>query len=108
VAGQPTITYTYDNANRLQTIQQGATTVTYGYDNADRRTSVTLPNGLVVETGYDLASRVTSLTYRQGAAVLGDLTYTYNLAGERVSIGGTSVTHDLNWNLTGDGATTLA
>ncbi|MGE0464157.1 MAG: RHS repeat domain-containing protein [Vicinamibacterales bacterium] len=133
VAGQPTVTYTYDNANRLLTIQQGATLVTYTYDDADRRTSVTLPNGILVETGYDAASRVTSLTYRLGAAVLGDLTYTYNAAGERVEIGGTfartglpaavasaaydpanrgtafggaTLAHDPNGNLTTHGSTT--
>ncbi|MGE0464158.1 MAG: Rhs family protein, partial [Vicinamibacterales bacterium] len=133
VAGQPTVTYTYDHANRLLTIQQGTTTVTYTYDDANRRTSVTLPNGILVETGYDSASRVTSLTYRLGAAVLGDLTYTYNAAGERVEVGGTfartglpaavaaavydaanrgtafggaTLAHDLNGNLTSDGSST--
>jgi YD repeat-containing protein len=44
VLGQPTVTYTYDNANRLTQITQGTATVTFAYDAANRRTSLTLPN----------------------------------------------------------------
>ena len=88
VAGQPTINYTYDNANRLTQITQGTSTVTFTYDNANRRTSVTLPNGILVEYAYDAASRVTGINYKQGATVLGNLTYEYDKAGNRTKIGG--------------------
>ncbi|MGI0013411.1 MAG: DUF6531 domain-containing protein, partial [Nitrososphaera sp.] len=88
VAGQPTVNYTYDNANRLTQITQGASTVTIGYDNANRRTSVTLPNGVLVEYAYDAASRVTGINYKQGATLLGNLTYEYDKAGNRTQTGG--------------------
>jgi YD repeat-containing protein len=64
-------------------------TVTLAYDNASRRTSLTLPNGIVVEYGYDDDSRLTSVTYKQGANTLGNLTYTYDGAGQRTEVGGT-------------------
>ncbi|MCC6141994.1 MAG: hypothetical protein IT389_15420 [Nitrospira sp.] len=88
VAGQPTVTYTYDNANRLTQIQQGTSTVTLGYDNADRRTSVSYPNGNSVTYAYNAASELMSLTYKSGATAIGDLTYTYDLAGNRIKTGG--------------------
>ena len=88
VAGQPAVTYGYDNANRLTTITQGTSVVTLGYDNADRRTSATYPNGNSIVYVYDAASQLTSLTYKQGASVIGDLTYTYDLAGNRIKVGG--------------------
>ena len=52
VVGQPQVTYTYDNANRLTTIQQSTSTVTIGYDDADRRTSGTYPNTNKIEYVY--------------------------------------------------------
>jgi RHS repeat-associated protein len=80
VFGQP--------ANRLTEITQGTSTVSFAYDLAGRRTSLTLPNGVLVEYAYDPASRLTGITYKLGAAVLGDLTYTYDAAGNRTKIGG--------------------
>jgi YD repeat-containing protein len=43
VAGQPQVSYTWDNANRLTGITQGSSSVGINYDNANRRTSLTLP-----------------------------------------------------------------
>lgn len=63
--------------------------VQFGYDTSNRRTSLTLPNGILVEYGYDAASRVTSITYKQnGTTLLGDLTYEYDKAGNRTKTGG--------------------
>ena len=89
VAGQTQIVYGFDNADRLLTITQGTSTVTIGYDTASRRTTVSYPNGNNLVYGYNDANDLTSLTYKQGATVLGDLTYTYDLAGRRTNIGGT-------------------
>jgi len=89
VVGQSQVVYTYDNANRLTTITQGTSNVVIGYDDADRRTSVTYPNTNSVTYGYNSASELTSLTYKQGAINLGDLTYTYDAAGNRIKTGGT-------------------
>ena len=88
VAGQPTVNYTYDDTNRLTQITQGAATVVIGYDNANRRTSLTLPNGVLVEYGYDQASRLTSINYSLGGTPLGNLTYEYDKAGNRTKVGG--------------------
>jgi YD repeat-containing protein len=89
VAGQPAVTYAYDNANRLLTITQGNNVVTIIYDAAGQRTSVSLPNGVVTEYTYDAASRVTGLAYRKDTTTLGTLSYTYDAAGNRVGVGGT-------------------
>lgn len=88
VAGQPAVSYSYDAADRLTGITQGAAGVAIGYDAANRRTSLTLPNGAVVEYGYDAASQLTAMVYKLGGAVIGDLTYGYDSAGRRVSVGG--------------------
>ncbi len=89
VAGQPQIAYGFDNADRLTTITQGTSQVTIGYDNASRRTTVTYPNTNSLLYGYNDANDLTSLTYKQGATTVGDLTYTYDPAGRRTTIGGT-------------------
>ena len=119
VAGQPTVTYTYDNANRLVQIMQGTSTVAFTYDTAGRRTSLTLPNGVLVEYAYDRASRVTGITYKKGVTVLGNLVYQYDKAGNRTQIGGTfartglpaalaSATYNAANQLTQWGTTTLS
>jgi RHS repeat-associated protein len=88
VAGQPQVTYSYDVADRLTQIAQGAATAGFGYDNANRRTSLVLPNGISVQYGYDAASELTSLNYVLAGTSLGNLAYTYDLLGNRASIGG--------------------
>lgn len=89
MVGQPQMTYTYDNANRLTQIQQSTSTVIIGYDDADRRTRATYPNTNSITYAYNAASELTSLTYKQGATTIGDLTYTYDTAGNRTKTGGT-------------------
>jgi YD repeat-containing protein len=133
VAGETAVTYTYDNADRLTGVTRGTASVTMAYDDGDRRTSLTLPNGIVVEYGHDDDSRLTGLTYKQGSTTLGNLTYTYDAAGQRTTAGGTwartnlpavlasatyddanqiatwsatSFTYDPNGNLTSDGVRT--
>jgi hypothetical protein len=54
-----------------------------------------LLTGIVVQYAYDTASRVTSITYKQnGTAVLGNLTYEYDKAGNQTKIGGSFVRKD--------------
>jgi RHS repeat-associated protein len=135
VAGQPQVSYGYDNADRLTSISQSSSTVGFTYDSADRRSVLTLPNGVTVEYAYDDASQVTGLTYKLGTNTLGTLTYSYNQAGNRTSVGGswartglptalasatydaanqiatwgaTSFSYDANGNLTSDGAKTYS
>ena len=79
----------FDNANRLTQISQGSANVSFGYDNDSRRTSLTLPNGVALNYGYDAASQLTGITYMLGTNTLGNLTYSYDLAGRRTGVGGT-------------------
>jgi RHS repeat-associated protein len=88
VAGQPAVTYGYDNAHRLTSITQGTSVVSITYDDADRRSTLTYPNGIVATYGYDNANQLTSLAYTLNSNPVGDLTYTYDLAGQRISVGG--------------------
>jgi RHS repeat-associated protein len=135
VSGQPTINYSYDNADRPIGINQQQTSVSYSYDAAGRRSSITLPNGITGDYGYDAGSNLTGITYRQGANVIGNLTYeynalrtrtkvggslartistppaslgTYNAANQLVQRGSTTYTYDNNGNLLNDGANTYS
>jgi YD repeat-containing protein len=139
VAGQTAVSYAYDNAHRLTSITQGTSVVSLvvslTYDDANRRSTLTYPNGIVATYGYDNANHLTGLTYTLGQTTVGNLTYTYDAAGNRSSVGGswartgipaaltsatydaanrattwgtTSLSYDSNGNLTGDGATTYS
>jgi RHS repeat-associated protein len=100
VAGQPVVSYTYDNANR--------------------RTSLTLPCAtgapvcITASYSYDNDSRLTGITYQFGSNTLGNLSYAYDQLGRRTQVSGsfgrtglpgvvTSATYDaanelINWN----------
>jgi RHS repeat-associated protein len=130
ITGQPAVTYTYDNGNRLLQIQQGTQTVGFAYDAANRRIQTVLPNGITINYGYDNANQLMAITYTKGANTLGDLSYSYDASGRPLSIGGSfartilpatiasgsynvnnqlmqwatqSLAYDLNGNLTSDG-----
>jgi len=91
VLGQPQVTYGYDTANRLTTITQGPTVITIGYDDANRRTSLTLTLPTTVQAlyAYDTANRLTTITFKKGSTTLGTLIYTYDAAGRRATLAGT-------------------
>ena len=130
VSGQTAVTYAYNDANDLTSITKGTTVVSFTYDGAGRRATLTYPNGVVATYGYDAASHLTSITFAHSGTTIGDLSYTYDAAGNRVTVGGSlaatglpsavnsttydaanrltawgsaSLTHDLNGNLTNDG-----
>jgi RHS repeat-associated protein len=88
IAGQSSVIYDYDDADRLTRITQGTLVSTFEYDTADRRTALALPNGGRVEYDMDSASQLRQLTFKQGQAVLGTITYDYDAAGRRISMGG--------------------
>jgi RHS repeat-associated protein len=135
VDGQTTVSYSYDNANRLTGVTQGTTASSIVYDSLNRRSSLTLPNGVVVEYGYDAASRLSALTYKLAGTAFGDLAYTYDALGERITVtgsyarsglpagltsatyddadqiatfGGATVSYDDSGNLTSDGTNSYA
>jgi RHS repeat-associated protein len=130
VVGQNTVSYSWDNANRLTGITQGTNSVSFSYDAANRRTGLTLPNGMTLAYSYDQDSRVMAMTWTLGGNQVGDLSYSYdadgrviaksgsfaqtnlpqavtgntfNAANEMTAFNGTTLSYDLNGNLTGDG-----
>jgi len=97
VTGQPTVTYTWDPANRLTQVQQAAgvlngnsvQTLTLQYDSGDRLIKLTLGNGVSASYSYDSANHVLGVTYTQSnGTIIGNVTYTYDGAGQRISVGG--------------------
>jgi RHS repeat-associated protein len=130
VEGQPSVSYEYDAAHNPITITQSDRVVSIEYNAGGRRSRLTLPNGIIATYGYDGANQLTSLAYTAGTSNVGDLTYTYDLAGNRIAVGGSlartglppalssaqydaanrltlwngqSLSYDLNGNLTSDG-----
>jgi RHS repeat-associated protein len=133
VVGQPTVSYGWDNANRLTGITQGTTAIPIAYDNADRRHTLTLPNGILLTYTYDNDSRLTAMTWTLGSTAVGDLEYqydadgrvtqktgsfaqtqlpqpvsgnTFNAANEMTTFNGIPQTYDPNGNLANDGTNT--
>ncbi|MBZ4423346.1 RHS repeat domain-containing protein, partial [Myxococcus sp. RHSTA-1-4] len=88
-SGQAQIVYAYDDADRLTSITQGSRTVSFTYDAAGRRASTVLPGGVSQTYTYDAAGRLTRVEYTRGSVFLGDLTYTLDANGDRISVGGT-------------------
>jgi len=118
VAGQPSVSYTYDDADRPIQITQGSAAVAFSYDAGNRRTSLTLPNGITTVYNYNASSQLTGISYQLGATTLGDLNYGYDIVGRRTSVGGSyartnvptplaSGTHNANNQLTQRGSTSF-
>ena len=130
VVGQTQVSYGWDNANRLTGITQGSTSIGFGYDTANRRSTLTLPNGIVLTYTYDNNSRVTAMNWNLGSTAVGDLEYQYdpdgrviaedrqprtgpaahcrrrqhfNAANEMATFNGTTLAYDANGNLTNNG-----
>lgn len=94
VAGQPSICYDYDDANRLIGLRVGSCAapqaVAITYDAAGRRQSVIWQNGVTRLNRYDAASQLTGIEYEGAdASILGNLVYAYNANGHRTGVGGT-------------------
>jgi RHS repeat-associated protein len=86
--GQNPAIYAYDAADQLLSVSQDAAVVSFSYDAAGRRTGTTYPNGVSASLGFDERSLLVSAAYTAGRTLLGDLTYTYDAAGNRTAMGG--------------------
>lgn len=75
--------YSFDALNRLSTVDATAGITTYNYDRSSLQTKVTYPNGTIAENIYDNALRTKKILNRQGAAVISQYDYTYDLNGNR-------------------------
>jgi len=127
VAGQPTLTYTYNARSGVEGISQAADAingnqvrkVAFEYDAAGRRTKTTYFNGMTRENGFDKSGQLTSIIYKAiGGSVVGDLIYQYDLDGQLVEKGGglvkalqtpemNDLTHDLAAKMSGANGVTL-
>jgi len=103
-------TYTYDAAgNRTAVTGQGGALTLYQYDALNRLVSETDPvTGHRTVYHYDPAgNRTAKEVYDAAGTLLTRTTYTYNLAGELVSVDGTPWVWDADGNLASDGTRTF-
>ena len=81
----PTITYGYDNGQRLQTVRADNKTYTYDYYDDGMVKSVTYPTTtkgiLKTEYTYDNMNRVKTILTKIGSTVVDSLSYTYDENG---------------------------
>ena len=75
-----TITFDYDNMDRVRSVVTAQGAVSYTYDKIGRRQSMTVPGQAVVNYSYDNGDRLTSIT--QGSA---NVTFTYDDADRLTS-----------------------
>lgn len=96
VAGEPVVSYGYDDAGRLTSLSRvigsGSRTYNLGYDNANRRTTLQIPlasdTDFVTTTyGYDAANRITNLLLQGASSIIESLSYTYDPNGNRNAFG---------------------
>jgi RHS repeat-associated protein len=108
----------YDALGRRASVTRSSGSVTsYGYDGASRLSSLGhdlagTAHDLALTFSYNPASQIVSNTrsndaYAWAGAVSGSSSYTANGLNQYTSAGGAAVTHDLNGNMTSDGATTF-
>lgn len=89
-----TVNYGRDAEHRVTQIQyavndEAPRTFSYSYDALGRHSQATFANGITATYTWDAASQLTGITYRRAdGSVLGDLTYSYDLAGRRTKAGG--------------------
>jgi YD repeat-containing protein len=100
------VSYTYDNRNRVSTITGNGRTTTFTYDAVGRRTGATWPNNSTATYTYDAAHQLLSLDHKtSGNADIATFAYAYDLAGNRTSMttleGVNSYTYNANNWLTG-------
>ncbi|MBI3825830.1 MAG: hypothetical protein HY294_07535, partial [Candidatus Rokubacteria bacterium] len=90
-------TYDWDEASNLKHITRpipgGSLVASFTYDPAGRRSTrtVTAPTpsqGVSTTYNYDPASQLIGLTHSRNGAAYGDLTYTYDAAGNPIAVGG--------------------
>ncbi len=105
VAGQPSVSYSYDSNSRLTgintTINYAAAGFSLAYDALGRRTSLTLPNGVKTNYTYDNASHLLEMKHLSPlSSVLEALNYGYDATGNRTSMNRQSVTLPLRGAVT--------
>jgi RHS repeat-associated protein/uncharacterized repeat protein (TIGR01451 family) len=82
------VSYSYDDANRLDTVTDWnqLTIVDYDYDAANRLTGASLPNGVGTSYQYDDANRLTALDNVKGEDPVSSFVYTLDNVGNRLQV----------------------
>lgn len=102
-------TYTYDNDNRLTDVNASGKVTTYHYDSLGRITEANYPNRSYTQYTYDPQRNwLTSLVnMRSTGAVISSYSYTYDNAGNRMSVteqdgNGVNYVYDSSYQLTSE------
>jgi RHS repeat-associated protein len=82
VSGQPPVTYGYLDNDLLEDIVRSTETVSFAYDQANRLDTTTLPNAVVQDQTLNAAGDPTQIAFTGGQS-LGGLAYSYDAAGRR-------------------------
>ena len=84
------VTYTYDDANRLDTITTtwGTGQFEYTFDDANRLTDFSRPNGVSSLIDYDAAGRPITLTHETATETLASYSHVLDGVGNRLQITG--------------------
>lgn len=106
-----TVSYTYDDLNRRQTVTDASGTTTYSYDAAGNKAHEALPNGVTTDYTYDTLNRLTDSVEKHGSTVLLCQDFVLNDDDMRASLhqeqlqsdNATVVTTDTNWAYDPDG-----
>jgi RHS repeat-associated protein len=83
LGGTPFVSYSYDDALRLESISRGSKVFSFDYDAASRRTHLYFPNGIGTTYEYDSESRLERITAKLGTTTVTDFEYEYNVVGNR-------------------------
>lgn len=84
-----TVKYTYNSANRLSKITDGAKNYIFTYDKAGKRTKLTYPNGVSARYTYDLSGKLTSLINTSSTGtIIASSAYTLDRVGNRLTTSG--------------------
>lgn len=93
--GQPDTRFSYDEASRLTSIERGGDLVGVTYDSRGFRTRLALPNGVSTHYSHDARGDLSELVYEGPDGRLGNITYRYDAARQRIAMGGTLAAMDL-------------
>lgn len=88
ISGEPTVSYGYLDNNLLFSITRGSQSVQMTYDNANRPDTTTYPNGIVGDASFDQASQLTQISYSNvgSGGNTHAISYGYDAAGRRSGV----------------------
>jgi len=78
--------YTYDADNRLATVTDASGQTTYAYDNVGNLQSFAYPNGVATAYTYDTLNRLTQMGAGKNGTLQANYVYTLGAAGNRLSV----------------------